>query len=60
MRRVTLPDMGEFRWLTVGSVDQPEVPIVLMAIPGPPVTGDESAAQIRDLMAKGLSRARSS
>jgi uncharacterized glyoxalase superfamily protein PhnB len=49
-----LPEMGDFRWLTVGSVDQPEVSIVLMAIPGPPVIDDESAAQIRDLMAKGF------
>jgi hypothetical protein len=45
MRRVTLPDRGDFRSLTVGSVDQPEVPIVLMAIPGPPVIDDKSAAQ---------------
>ena len=51
---VTLPEMGDFRWLTVGPADQPDVAIVLMAIPGPPVIDDESAAQIRDLMAKGF------
>ena len=51
---VTLPEMGDFRWLTVGPSDQPDVSIVLMAIPGPPVIDDESAAQIRDLMAKGF------
>ena len=51
---VTLPEMGDFRWLTVGPADQPDVSIVLMAIPGPPVIDDESAAQIRDLMAKGF------
>ena len=49
---VTLPEMGNFRWLTVGPAEQPEVSIVLMAIPGPPVIDDESAAQIRDLMAR--------
>ena len=51
---VTLAEMGDFRWLTVGPHDQPDVSIVLMAIPGPPVIDDESAAQIRDLMAKGF------
>ena len=34
---VTLPELGDFRWLAVGPVGQPEVAIVLMAIPGPPV-----------------------
>jgi catechol 2,3-dioxygenase-like lactoylglutathione lyase family enzyme len=51
---VTLPEMGDFRWLTVGPRDQPDVSIVLMAIPGPPVIDEESATQIRDLMAKGF------
>ena len=50
----TLPEMGDFRWLTVGPVGQPDIAIVLMAIPGEPVIDDESAAQIRTLMAKGL------
>ena len=39
---VTLPEMGDFRWLTVGPADQPDIAIVLMAIPGPPVIDDES------------------
>lgn len=51
---VTLPEMGNFRWLTVGPPDQQDIAIVLMAIPGPPVVDDESAAQIRTLMAKGF------
>ena len=51
---VTLPEMGDFRWLTVGPPDQPDVSIVLMAVPGAPVLDDESAAQIRSLMAKGF------
>jgi catechol 2,3-dioxygenase-like lactoylglutathione lyase family enzyme len=50
---VTLPEM-DFRWLTVGPVGQPDVAIVLMAVPGPPVADDESAEQIRSLTAKGL------
>ena len=31
---VTVPEMGNFRWLTVGPAGQPDVAIVLMAIPG--------------------------
>jgi uncharacterized glyoxalase superfamily protein PhnB len=49
----TLPEMGDFRWLTVGPVGQPDVAIVLMAIPGPPVMDAETAEQVRTLMAKG-------
>ena len=50
----TLPEMGDFRWLTVGPVGQPDIAIVLMAIPGEPVIDAESADQVRALMAKGL------
>ena len=35
---VTLPEMGNFRWLAVGPAGQPDVSIVLMAVPGPPVS----------------------
>ena len=31
---VTLPEMGDFRWLTVGPPGQEDVAVVLMAIPG--------------------------
>jgi predicted enzyme related to lactoylglutathione lyase len=51
---VTLPEMGDFRWLTVSPADQPDVGIVLMAIPGPPVMDEETADQVRGLMAKGF------
>jgi uncharacterized glyoxalase superfamily protein PhnB len=51
---VTVPEMGNFRWLTVGPADQPEVSIVLMAIPGPPVMDAETAEQVKSLMAKGF------
>ena len=50
---VTLPEMGDFRWLTVGPPGQDEVAIVLMAIPGPPVMDPETADEVRALMAKG-------
>jgi catechol 2,3-dioxygenase-like lactoylglutathione lyase family enzyme len=51
---VTLAEMGNFRWLTVGPVGQPDFAIVLMAIPGPPVMDPETAEQVRSLMAKGF------
>jgi uncharacterized glyoxalase superfamily protein PhnB len=51
---VTLEEMGDFRWLTVGPPGQEDVTIVLMAIPGPPVMDGETADQVRDLMSKGF------
>ena len=51
---VTLPEMGDFRWLTVGPAEQPDIAITLMAIPGPPVMDAETAEQVRGLMAKGF------
>ena len=51
---VTLPEMGGFRWLTVGPAGQDDVAIVLMAIPGPPVMDAETAEQVRALMSKGF------
>jgi predicted enzyme related to lactoylglutathione lyase len=51
---VTLPELGGFRWVTVAPPGQSDVAIVLMPIPGPPMIDDETAAQIRGLMAKGM------
>jgi len=51
---VTLPEMGDFRWLTVGPPGQEDVAIVLMAIPGPPVMDEATAEQVRELMGKGF------
>ena len=51
---VTVPEMGNFRWLTVSPRGQEDVAIVLMAIPGPPVMDEETAKQVRDLVAKGF------
>ena len=52
---VTIAELGNFRWLTVGPTGQPDVAIVLMAIPGPPVMDANTAEQVRSLMAKGFS-----
>ena len=51
---VTLPELGDFRWLTVGPVGQQDVSIALMAIPGPPVFDADTAEQVKTLMAKGV------
>jgi len=50
----TLPEMGDFRWLTVAPVGQEDVSIVLMAIPGPPMMDADTAGQVGELMAKGF------
>jgi uncharacterized glyoxalase superfamily protein PhnB len=51
---VTLAEMGDFRWLTVGPPGQEDVSIVLMTIPGEPMVDAATQAQIRDLAAKGF------
>jgi catechol 2,3-dioxygenase-like lactoylglutathione lyase family enzyme len=51
---VTLAEMGDFRWLTVGPPGQPDVAIVLMAIPGPPMIDEATRRQIAELTAKGF------
>jgi uncharacterized glyoxalase superfamily protein PhnB len=51
---VTVPELGNFRWLTVGPASQPDVAIALMAIPGQPVMDSETAEQVRTLMGKGF------
>jgi catechol 2,3-dioxygenase-like lactoylglutathione lyase family enzyme len=51
---VTLPEMGDFRWLTVGPPGQEDFAITLMAIPGPPVMDAETADDVRGLMSKGF------
>ena len=50
---ITLPEMGGFRWLTVGPVGQPDVALTLMTVPGPPVFDAETSEQLKALVAKG-------
>jgi catechol 2,3-dioxygenase-like lactoylglutathione lyase family enzyme len=50
---VTVPEMGNFRWLTVGIPGQ-DVALALMTIPGPPVFEAETQAQLKNLLAKGV------
>jgi catechol 2,3-dioxygenase-like lactoylglutathione lyase family enzyme len=44
--------MDGFRWLTVNAPDRPEHELVL-AVPGPPMMDEESAEQVKALVAKG-------
>ncbi len=52
---VTVPEMGNFRWLSVGVPGQPDVSITLMAVPGPPVFDEDTRERIHELMARGAS-----
>jgi catechol 2,3-dioxygenase-like lactoylglutathione lyase family enzyme len=49
---VTVPEMGNFRWLTVGLPGQ-DTALTLMAIPGAPVFDEETQEQMKNLLAKG-------
>jgi len=51
---VTLAELGDFRWLTVGPPGQEDFAVVLMAIPGAPVMDSETGEQVRELMGKGF------
>ena len=50
---VTLAELGNFRWLTVGPPGQPDVRGPADGDPGPPVMDAETAEQVRTVMAKG-------
>ena len=50
---VTVPELGNFRWLTVGPAGQDTIDIVLMAIPGAPMFDDETRGKIAELMGMG-------
>ena len=50
---VTVPEMGNFRWLSVGVPGQDGVALALLTVPGPPVFDEDTAAKLRELVAKG-------
>jgi catechol 2,3-dioxygenase-like lactoylglutathione lyase family enzyme len=52
---VTLPELADFRWLTVGPASQPDIAIVLMEVPGPPVFDESTRKAVLDVMGKGAS-----
>ncbi len=50
---VTVAELGNFRWLTVGVPGQDDVALTLMDVPGPPVFDEETRNQVLATMAKG-------
>ena len=50
---VTVPEMGNFRWLSVGVPGQEDVALTLLAVPGPPVFDEDTKRQVEALVAKG-------
>jgi catechol 2,3-dioxygenase-like lactoylglutathione lyase family enzyme len=50
---VTVPEMGNFRWLTVAPTGQEDVAIVLMPVFGPPVMDAATSENLRTLMGLG-------
>ncbi|MGH3010586.1 MAG: VOC family protein [Gaiellaceae bacterium] len=52
---ITSPELGNFRWLSVGVPGQPDVAITLMAVPGAPVFDEDTRTKIQELLAKGAS-----
>lgn len=46
-------DLGFMRWLTVAMPNDPDRQILLEK-PGPPMMSEEQAAQVRDLLTKGM------
>jgi uncharacterized glyoxalase superfamily protein PhnB len=50
----TVPQLGNFRWLSVAPPGQDDIAVVLMAIPGAPVIDAGTSQEIAALTAKGF------
>jgi catechol 2,3-dioxygenase-like lactoylglutathione lyase family enzyme len=50
---VTVPELGNFRWLSVGLPGQDDVALALMSVPGPPVFDADTQSKLKELVAKG-------
>jgi catechol 2,3-dioxygenase-like lactoylglutathione lyase family enzyme len=50
---VTMPELGGFRWLTVGPPGQPDIALALIEVPSAPVFDDDTAAKLKEIVAKG-------
>jgi catechol 2,3-dioxygenase-like lactoylglutathione lyase family enzyme len=49
---VTVAELGNFRWLTVGPPSQPDVAFTLMTVP--PVFEEDTQSMLKDLMGRGV------
>ncbi len=54
---VTVPELGNFRWVTVGPKGSTGTAVVLMAIPGAPVMDEATRAKVVELTGKGFTSA---
>ena len=50
---VTIAEMGNYRWLTVGPIRQPDVSFIL-TVPSPPVIDGDLAKKLSDFIAQGV------
>lgn len=50
---VTLPELGGYRWLTIGPPSQPDVAFVLN-VPSPPLFDPATAEEVTSLVARGV------
>jgi predicted enzyme related to lactoylglutathione lyase len=50
---VTIAELGNFRFLTVGPPKQPDISVALLLIPPPPIVEPDDAEALKSLMAKG-------
>jgi predicted enzyme related to lactoylglutathione lyase len=48
-----IPELGGFRFLTVGPPAQPDIAVALLLVPSPPIFDEEDAIQLKALVAKG-------
>ena len=49
---VTLEQFGNYRWLTVGPAQEPDLDFIL-SLPGPPAIDEDTAEQLTALVARG-------
>jgi predicted enzyme related to lactoylglutathione lyase len=48
-----IPELGGFRFLTVGPPAQPDIAVALLVVPPAPIFDEETAAHLKALVAKG-------
>ena len=51
---VTMAEMGNFRWLSVGHPSQPDINLVLIKLMGPPMLDKDAADKLAELVAMGV------
>ena len=48
-----IPELGGFRFLTVGPPAQPDIAVALLVVPPAPIFDEQTGAQLKALVAKG-------